>query len=110
MVRYNNQAPFGRNLFKVALIKLERDTHLFEDAILVPEARDLTTFAALENYALRLGNMRLMGNAAIGFHIENAEALFQSLGRVQFIDVLVDAADAIALALKSSRHILAHSV
>lgn len=81
----------------------------FEDAILVPEARDLTTFAALENYALRLGNMRLMGNAAIGFHIENAEALFQSLGRVQFIDVLVDAADAIALALKSSRHILAYA-
>ncbi|MWD28422.1 response regulator [Aquicoccus sp. SCR17] len=64
----------------------------FPDAISLADAPRLLPYPSLENYLLKLGNLRLFSNAAVGFHVENAADIFDRAGRLDFIDMLTDVA------------------
>jgi hypothetical protein len=81
----------------------------FKDPLVLLDAHGLTPFETLENYLLKLGNMRLTGSSAIGFHIENGERIFEKTSGIEFIDVLTDVASVLADVLKTHAHMLAYA-
>jgi len=83
--------------------------HAIDEPIILSEAHDLIPYFSLENYLLKLGNARLFSSAAIGFHIENAEEIYQRSTGLEYADVLTDVAEIISDALKTEPHLLAHA-
>lgn len=81
----------------------------FEDAIPLSDASELTSYTSMENYVLKLGNLRLFSSAALGFHIENANDIFAFSPMVDFLDMLEDVAEAISEALKHESHLLSYA-
>lgn len=67
----------------------------FEDPVLLHDASWVLPFSSLENYLLRLGNMRLFNTVAYGFHIENAHEIHAKASGLEFIDMLTDVSRAI---------------
>jgi CheY-like chemotaxis protein len=83
--------------------------HAIDEPIVLNEARGLTPYFSLENYLFKLGRARLFSSAAIGFHIENAEEIYQRSTGLEYADILTDVADVISDALKTELHLLAHA-
>lgn len=81
----------------------------FKDPLVLSDAHGLTSFETLENYLLKLGNMRLTSSSAIGFHIENGQRIFEKTSGLEFIDVLTDVASVLADVLKTQAHMLAYA-
>lgn len=62
----------------------------FEDAVLLHDAPWILPFSSMENYLLRLGNMRLINTVAYGVHIENAREIHAQVSGYEFVDILTD--------------------
>lgn len=81
----------------------------FEDAFLIDEVESLTSMTALENYVLKLGNLRLHSSCAVAFRIENASGLFARLDPIGFSDIMADVATLISNAISGTPHMLAYA-
>lgn len=81
----------------------------FEDPVLLNDASWVLPFSSLENYLLRLGNMRLFNTTAYGFHIENAADIHAQASGLEFIDMLTDVSRAIRDALGSFPSFLSYA-
>lgn len=81
----------------------------FEDPVLLHDAAWVLPFSSLENYVLRLGNMRLFNTVAYGFHIENAHEIHARASGLEFIDMLTDVSRAIRDALSAFPSFLSYA-
>lgn len=81
----------------------------FDEPLNLNDVRGLIPYTALENYVLKLGNMRLVGSCAIGFEVENAETIWSGQHGLQFHDAMADVAEAIGIALKDRSHLLSYA-
>jgi len=106
----NERTHSGRMAKEIAKVeKTLGERCQFDDEVVLNDAHGLVPFASLENYLLKLGNMRLLSSAAVGFHIENALDIFGRAVGLEFVDMLSDTASVIANALKSQNHMLSYS-
>lgn len=81
----------------------------FDTPLVLDDSDSVTPFTTLENYLLKLGNMRLFTSMAVGFHIENAGDIYDQTSSIAFMDMLTDAASVIADSIKSENHLLAYA-
>jgi len=81
----------------------------FDKPYLIDEPDCLTSVMAIENYLLKLGNIRLKSSAAVGFRVANARGLLDEFGGVDFSDIMADTATVISSALGRTPHLLAYT-
>jgi CheY-like chemotaxis protein len=81
----------------------------FEDDFTLDDVSGLTTVAAIENYLLKLGNLRLRSCSSIGFHVPVGQALFKENDHVCFTDIMAEVALVISRSLRSYDHVLAYA-
>ncbi|MCL3883907.1 response regulator [Marivita sp. GX14005] len=93
---HETEAAFGRQI-------------AFDEAFGLPELSRTMPFASLENYVLRLGNMRMIANVAIGFHVENAADLYAASSGVEFVDGMSEIASVIGETLPGPANFLAYA-
>ena len=81
----------------------------FETAIPIPGFERGIDYQALENYLLTLGKKRMHATAAIGFHVQNASAIYRRGSGADFVDMLGDVAMSISDAVKTDQIMLAYA-
>ena len=81
----------------------------FDEPLILEDAESLTPFTTLENYLLKLGNMRLFTSMAVGFHIENGGDIYDKSSGLEFMDIMTDAASAIADSIKAENYLLSYA-
>ena len=86
------------------------DLHLdFSAPLFLPGVDRGFEYRALENYLLTLRFRQPFTIAAIGFHIENAQALFNKTRTANFVNMLGDVQTAILDAVKTEQMMLAYA-
>lgn len=80
----------------------------FEDSLPLEDAGDTVLLSSLENYLLRLGNIRLFGSAAVAFHVQNADLIYDQTDLLEFADIMCEVALAIKECLIGINHLLAY--
>ena len=70
----------------------------FESSVELEEAGGTMPLSSMENYLLRLGNLRMLTVAALGVHIENAAEIHSLTDFLEFADIMGE----VALAIKES--------
>lgn len=81
----------------------------FETALPIPGFERGIEYLALENYLLTLGSKRMHSTAAMGFHVQNAGAIFRRGSVAHFVDMLSDVATAISDAVKTDQMLLSYA-
>lgn len=81
----------------------------FEDPILLEDAGGAIALSSMENYLLRLGNLRLFGSTGRGFHVENAALVFSQTDGLEFADILSEVAIAIQDHLGDGKALLTYA-
>lgn len=81
----------------------------FESPIDLLDTDGVVPYSNLENYVLRLGNLRLFSSVALGFHLDNGAEIFARTSGLEFADILGEVALAINEALSSSRMLLSYA-
>lgn len=81
----------------------------YEAALPIPGFERGIEYLALENYLLTLGNKRMHSTSAIGFHVQNASAIFRRGSVAHFVDMLGDVAMAISEAVKTDQMMLSYA-
>ncbi|MEO6299261.1 MAG: response regulator [Paracoccaceae bacterium] len=81
----------------------------FDTPILVPGFERGIEYLALENYLLTLGKKRMLSMSAFGFHIANADIIFDKTSRANFVDMLGDVAINISDAIKTEEVLIAYA-
>ncbi|WP_225027973.1 response regulator [Xinfangfangia pollutisoli] len=79
----------------------------FDEPVTITEAGSVISALALENYALTLGRLRLMGQGVLAFKVANAESIYCATDGVGYIDTMANVASAIDGALKAHNHLIA---
>jgi len=93
---FETEAAFGRHV-------------AFDEPFILPEVPWVLPLSSLENYVLRLGNMRMFTSVAIGIHVKNARALFAATPDVEFIDQMSEIAVIISEMLPKAPSFLAYA-
>lgn len=81
----------------------------FDEPCILPEVQWVLPMSSLENYVLRLGNMRMFSTVALGFHIENGPTIFSKSRGMEFVDCLSEVALAISEVLPRSPSFLSYA-
>lgn len=81
----------------------------FSTPITLQDADRLMPFSSLENYTLRLGNMRLFSSAAIGFHIIQGAEIYTNTSALEFSDILTEVALAINDVIVTDNYLMAYA-
>lgn len=81
----------------------------FSDATVLPEIDGGMDLVALKNYALTLGNLRMMNWKATGFAVVGASEFYNSCGPRHYLDMIQDVGSVIFDVLKRGRFMLAHA-
>lgn len=92
---FETEAAFGQHL-------------AFDEPFILPDVPWVLPYSSLENYVLRLGNMRMFTSVAIGIHVKNAHALYAASTGVEFIDHMSEIALAISEEIPRSPSFLAY--
>jgi len=81
----------------------------FSTPITLQDSDRLMPFSSLENYTLRLGNIRLFSSTAIGFHIINGAEIYVKTSALEFSDILTEVALAIDGVIVADNHLMAYA-
>ena len=81
----------------------------FEEPFTLNDVPWVLPLSTLENYVLRLGNMRMFMNVAIGFHIKNGSKLYAHSKGLDFVDGISEVALAISEVLPLSPSFLSYA-
>ena len=81
----------------------------FDEAFVLPDVPWVLPISSLENYVLRLGNLRMITSVAIGIHVRNAPRLYAGSKGVDFIDLMSEVAIAIGEVLPKSPSFLSYA-
>lgn len=81
----------------------------FDTPIILDDADFLMPFSSLENYLLRLGNLRLMSSVAVGFHVVGGAEIHRHTSALEFSDILSEVALAIQASIIADSYILSYS-
>jgi CheY-like chemotaxis protein len=81
----------------------------FEIPLFLEGIGGLVEYLALENYVLTLGRKQIFSTAALGFHIENAAAIYRRAQGPQFEYMLGDVATVIFEVMKAHNLMFAHA-
>lgn len=80
----------------------------FDNADILGDCEFLTPLSSLENYVLRLGSLRLLSMAAVGFHVENANAILARSPGLQFADTMAEVGKAISEVLSGGTRFISY--
>lgn len=81
----------------------------FDEPFALPDVPWVLPLSSLENYVLRLGNLRMISNVAVGIHVRNAEGLYVRSKGVEFMDRMAEVAIAIGEVLPRSPSFLSYA-
>ena len=81
----------------------------FETPLFLEGIGGMIEYLALENYVLTLGRKQMFSTAALGFHIENAAAIYRRAQGPQFEYMLGDVATVIFEVMKAHNLMFAHA-
>lgn len=81
----------------------------FSDAAQLPDIKGSLELVALKNYALTLGNLRMLNWRATGFAVVGASEFFSACGPSQYMDMMQDVGSVLFDVLKRGRFMLAHA-
>lgn len=71
----------------------------FEEPIRLETTQSYIDYMAMQNYALKLGAMRMFSRTVLGFRVVNAQEIFELQGGAVFQDAMSDVAEIIVEAL-----------
>lgn len=81
----------------------------FSDPVQLREFEGAIDFMALKNYALTLGNLRMMRWQAVAFHVGGASQFLNSAGASEYIEMMQDVGSVLFDLLKTGRVMIAHA-
>ena len=81
----------------------------FETPLFLEGIGGMIEYLALENYVLTLGRKQIFSTAALGFHVENAAAIYRRAQGPQFEYMLGDVATVIFEVMKAHNLMFAHA-
>ncbi len=81
----------------------------FDEPFVLPDVPWVLPFSSLENYVLRLGNMRMVASVAVGFHVINGPELYAGSSGVEFVDGMSEVAVSISEVLPLSPRFLSYA-
>lgn len=81
----------------------------FSDAVRLHDLEGAVDYVALKNYALTLGNLRMLNWQAVGFHVAGASQFLAETDPAEYIDMMQDVGSVLFDILKLGRVMIAHA-
>jgi len=100
-----------KNLFAASALKAKvSDALRFspDDAVTITDVPQVIGKLAMENYLLQLSSGKVFQSTAVAFAIAEFQTIFSQSTPTEMLDTLTDVAEAIALSLKHTNHLMTY--
>ncbi|RFU12132.1 response regulator [Rhodobacteraceae bacterium W635] len=81
----------------------------YSDPVRLHDLEGAVDYVALKNYALTLGNLRMLNWQAVGFHLTGASEFLAATGPAEYIEMMQDVGSILFDILKLGRVMIAHA-